>query len=156
MGGRDHGPAAGVGVVFFVEHQAQVGVTARGQLVGGTRDAFAIVAAHQLDNGASGQADRHLFELQGHVVVRLGRVQAERCLFCLGQIHPGFTGLFDRADAFSHVGIGQGAAHQIGLARNRVGLNADQGLVVHARFHAGLVTHQHLVRAVEDCIALRN
>ena len=74
VGGRDQRPATGVGVVLFVEHQVQVGVAARRQLVGCARDTFAVVGAHQLHDGAGGQANRHVFEFQGHIVVGLDNV----------------------------------------------------------------------------------
>ena len=156
VGGGHQSPAGGVGVILFVEYKVQVGVAARGQLVSRTRDTHAVIRAHQFHDGAGGHPDRHIFELQGHIVVGLRGVQPECGFFGLVQVQARFTRTLDGRDAFGHVGVGLGAAHQVGVTRNRIRLNADHGLVVHARFDEGLVADHHLVGAAQRLGTLRH
>ena len=152
MGRRDTGPAAGVGVIFFVEHQVQVGEATWGQLVGGASNAFAVVGANQLNDAAGGDADRHVLELQGHIVVGLRGVQTQYGLLGLAQVQAVFTRFLDVSDATRLHGLARAAAHQAGLARDRIGLDAEHSLVVHSRLDPGRITHQHLVGAHEDFV----
>ena len=154
-GGRDFCPAAGVGVVLCVEHQVEVGVAARRELIGRARFALAIVGAHQFNNGAGGHRHRDFLHLQSHIVVGLGCVETELRLFSFAQVHPGGTGFLNVTQATGLRRIGSGAADQIGFVADGVGLDAQHRLVVHARLNAGRIAHDHLVAAVERLVANR-
>ena len=155
-GGRDLGPAAGVGVVLFVEHQVEVGVAARRELIGRARDALAIVGAHQFNNGAGGDRHRDFLHLQGQIVVGLRCVETEHGFFGLAEVHPGGTGVLDGGQAAGLRRVSCGAADQIGFAADGVGLDAQHRFVVHAGLDTGLIAHEHLVAAIERLAANRH